>query len=79
MYLRGGGPEAEAGGGVLLLTDPFDPRAEVELHVEALLRRDVLWKGRASRHARLEIGELILGLCNSSIFFFGSNDLQTFE
>ncbi|TNN32423.1 hypothetical protein EYF80_057418 [Liparis tanakae] len=36
-YLCRSGPEAEAGRRVLLLLHAFDPGAEVELHVEALL------------------------------------------
>ena len=41
-YLRRSRPEAEAGRSVLLLLDTFDAGAEVKLHVEALLRGQVL-------------------------------------
>lgn len=43
--LCGGRPEAEAGGRVLLLLHAFNPGAEVKLHVEALLRGEVLRGG----------------------------------
>lgn len=36
-HLRGGWAEAGAQRGVLLILATFDPRAEVELHVETLL------------------------------------------
>lgn len=36
-HLRGSRAEAEAQGNVLLVLAAFDPRAEVKLHVEALL------------------------------------------
>lgn len=41
-HLGRGGPEAEAGGRVLLLLHALDAGAEVKLHVEALLRGQVL-------------------------------------
>lgn len=45
-HLGRGGPEAEAGGRVLLLLHALDPGAEVKLHVEAFLRGQVLEHAR---------------------------------